>query len=104
MKHYAAHYVWSAQVGLQKQFVVVIADEGHVHCIFPLTEEIESVEWYPGIICLWAEKEISLDNLKQALRLPATGIRQPQLYAHLLYPFDFTSMQLVDETRHKLLL
>lgn len=104
MRHYAAHYVWSAQAGLQKQFVVVIADEGHVDSMFPLTEEIENVEWHPGIICLWPEKEISLDILKQALRLPATNSEQPQLYAHLLYPFDFTSMQPVDGTRHKLLL
>lgn len=104
MKHYAAHYVWSAQAGLQKQFVVVLTDEGRVHGIFPLTEEIESVEWHPGVICLWREREMSLEELKQALQLPATGLEEPQLYAHLLYPFDFTSMQPVDGTQHKLLL
>ena len=104
MKRFAAHYLWTPQTGLQKQFVVEVANEGNVLRTFPLTEEIESVEWYPGIICLLPKKEISFDELKQALSLPITDCKQPQLYAHLFYPFDFISMQPVDGTRHRLLL
>lgn len=35
-------------VGFIRQQVVEIADEGYVRDVFPLTEEIESVEWMPG--------------------------------------------------------
>ena len=39
-------------VGFIKQQVVEITDEGVVRDTFPLTEEIESVEWMPGVIVL----------------------------------------------------
>ena len=42
-------------VGFIKQQVVEITDEGVVRDTFPLTEEIESVEWMPGGIVLLPE-------------------------------------------------
>ena len=39
-------------VGFIKQQLVEITDEGVVRDTFPLTEEIESVEWMPGVIVL----------------------------------------------------
>ena len=76
MKRFASHYLLIPDIGFIKQQVVEINDEGIVQNIFPLTEEIESVEWMPGVIVL----------------LP-----------YLFYPFDFISMQPVDGTRHRLL-
>lgn len=103
MKRLAAHYLWSPQTGLLKQSVVEVS-EGYATSIFPLTGEIESVEWYPGIIVLWPDKEISPEELKQAMRQSATNSEQQTLYPHLFYPFDFTLMQPVAGTQHRLLL
>lgn len=52
MKRFAAHYLLLPEVGFIRQQVVEIADDGRVCHIFPLTEEIESVEWMPGLIAL----------------------------------------------------
>lgn len=45
MKRFAAHYLLLPDVGFIRQQVVEITDEGYVRDVFPLTEEIESVEW-----------------------------------------------------------
>lgn len=103
MKRFAAHYVWSSQTGFQKQFAVEIL-EGVVVRLFPLKEEIESVEWHPGVILLLPEQDVSLAGLKQMMQLPFTPGKQQPLYAHLFYPFDFIKMEPVDGTQHKLLL
>ena len=50
MKRFASHYLLIPDIGFIKQQVVEINDEGIVQNIFPLTEEIESVEWMPGEI------------------------------------------------------
>ncbi len=52
MKRFASHYLFMTDVGFIKQQVVEITDEGVVRDTFPLTEEIESVEWMPGVIVL----------------------------------------------------
>ena len=49
MKRFASHYLLIPAVGYMKQQVVEITDEGVVRGVFPLTEEIESVEWMPGV-------------------------------------------------------
>ena len=56
MKRFAAHYLLLPDVGFIRQQVVEIADEGYARDIFPLTEEIESVEWMPGLIALLPDK------------------------------------------------
>ena len=58
MKRFAAHYLLLPDVGFIRQQVVEIADEGYARDIFPLTEEIESVEWMPGLIALLPDNEI----------------------------------------------
>lgn len=80
MKRYASHYLYIPNIGFLKQQVVEL-NEGRVIRLFPLTEEIESVEWMPGVIELVTEQ----------------GIVTP----YLLYPFDFISMQPVAETRRR---
>ena len=58
MKRFASHYLLIPAVGYMKQQVVEITDEGVVRGVFPLTEEIESVEWMPGVIVLLSESQI----------------------------------------------
>lgn len=81
MKRFASHYLFSPEQGFLKQQVVELEGEFVVRT-FPLTEEIESVEWMPGVI---------------ELTPGAAG----GLYAYLLYPFDFTSMQPVAGTQRR---
>lgn len=83
MKRFASHYLYKPETGFLKQQVVEIEGEFVVK-FFPLTEEIESVEWMPGVIEL-----VSVEG---------------SFYAYLLYPFDFTTMQPVAETLRKQLL
>ena len=124
MKRFAAHYLLLPEVGFIRQQVVEIADDGRVCHIFPLTEEIESVEWMPGLIALFPGSEIKntgmiLKNIPVfQINLPSVSNQSSQcfneylqeaekkveaLFPYLFYPFDFTSMQPVAGTRHRLL-
>ncbi|MBP6065128.1 hypothetical protein [Bacteroides sp.] len=82
MKRFASHYLFVPESGFLKQYVVELEEERVVR-FFPLTEEIESVEWMPGVIVLSKEKAEDLFS------------------AFILYPFDFTTMQPVAETQRK---
>ena len=127
MKRFASHYLFMPDVGFIKQQVVEITDEGVVRDTFPLTEEIESVEWMPGVIVLLPADQ--LEEIKNtgmifknipvfSSNLPNVPNQSSQclmeylheaerkgeaLFPYLFYPFDFTSMQPVDGTRHRLL-
>lgn len=126
MKRFASHYLLIPAVGYMKQQVVEITDEGVVRGVFPLTEEIESVEWMPGVIVLLSESQMEeikhWDDFKNIpvfqINLPSVSNQSSQcfneylqeaekkgeaLFPYLFYPFDFTSMQPVDGTRHRLL-
>ena len=124
MKRFAAHYLLLPDVGFIRQQVVEITDEGYARDIFPLTEEIESVEWMPGLIALLPDNEIKntgmffsnipvfqfnfpivSDQTSQCFKeaLAASEKRGEVLFPYLFYPFDFTSMQPVAGTRHRLL-
>lgn len=80
MKRFASHYLYAPDTGFLKQQVVEMEGE-YVVRFFPLTEEIESVEWLPGVIELTQVKD--------------------KFCAYLLFPFDFTMMQPVAETRRQ---
>ena len=127
MKRFASHYLLIPAVGYMKQQVVEITDEGVVRGVFPLTEEIESVEWMPGVIVLLSERQMEeIKNTGMILKnipvfqsnlpivsnqssqysselLNASKRRGEALLPYLFYPFDFISMQPVDGTRHRLL-
>lgn len=114
-------------VGFIKQQVVEITDEGVVRDTFPLTEEIESVEWMPGVIVLLPADQLEeikntgmiLKNIQVFQINPSNILNQSSrcfeeslkelkekgevLFPVLFYPFDFISMQPVDGTRHRLL-
>ncbi|WP_455585052.1 hypothetical protein [Bacteroides sp.] len=83
MKRYASHYLHVPDIGFLKQYVIELEEE-YVVRFFPLTEEIESVEWMPGVIELTPQGE--------------------KLCAYLLYPFDFRTMQPVAGTQRRQLL
>ena len=51
IKRYASHFIFLPGHGYLKQYVVGV-EEGQVVSAFPLTEEIEGVEWFPGVIAL----------------------------------------------------
>ena len=127
MKRFASHYLLIPSVGFVKQQVVEISDEGVAQNIFPLTEEVESVEWLPGVIVLLPVHQMEeIKNTGMILKnipvfqinLPSVSNQSSQcfneylqeaekkgeaLFPYLFYPFDFTSMQPVDGTRHRLL-
>ena len=127
MKRFASHYLFMPDVGFIKQQVVEITDEGVVRDTFPLTEEIESVEWMPGVIVLLPADQLEeIKNTGMILKnipvfqinLPSVSNQSSQcfneylqeaekkggaLFPYLFYAFDFTSMQPVDGTRHRLL-
>ena len=127
MKRFASHYLFMPDVGFIKQQVVEITDEGVVRDTFPLTEEIESVEWMPGVIVLLTADQLEdINNTGMILKnipvfqinLPSVSNQSSQcfneylqeaekkgeaLFPYLFYPFDFTSMQPVAGTRHRLL-
>lgn len=132
MKRFASHYLLLPDVGYVKQQVVEITDGGAVQRLFALTEEVESVEWMPGVIVLFSTTRIKefennegkpkvdsieIPSLFQK-KLPIISDCSPcclnsflvevqkkgeALFPCLLYPFDFTSMKPVGGTQHKLL-
>ena len=56
IKRFASHFIFLPGHGYLKQYVVGV-EEGQVLSAFPLTEEIEGVEWFPGVIALWNNEE-----------------------------------------------
>lgn len=114
MKRYASHFIFIPEYGYLKQYVVEV-EEGYAVSVFPLTEEIEGVEWFPGVIALLTERDNAsaagyaifqkqTDILKE---IPGTFCKEQfpcGLIPYLFYPFDFTTMQPGDGTRHRQLL
>lgn len=82
IKRFASHYIITPNYSYLKQYVIEVND-GYVVNFFMLTEEIESVEWLPGVI------ELIQDG--------------KQIRAYHLSPFDFTLMRSVGETQRILL-
>lgn len=143
MKRFASHYLLLPDIGFVKQQVIEVDGEGIVVDIFPLTEEIESVEWMPGVIVLITADQLAqikntgmivknilvfqfnlpIVSFQSSLYSPSQffksssfepsdclkafieniAAKRVSLYPILLYPFDFTSMQPVGGTQHKLL-
>ena len=56
IKRFASHFIFLPGYGYLKQYVVGV-EEGRVVSVFPLTEEIEGVEWFPGVIVLLNNEE-----------------------------------------------
>ena len=92
--------------GFLKQYAIEI-EGGYICHIFPFSEEIESVEWFPGVILLTPQEESDINTLfnftnieKQSIYIPKVTIDM-KWRAYLLYPFNFVTMQPVAETLHR---
>ena len=57
MKRFASHFLFLPAYGYLKQYAIE-TEEGMVVRLFPLTEEIENVEWLPGAIVLLTQNEL----------------------------------------------
>ena len=57
MKRFASHFLFLPAYGYLKQYAIE-TEEGIVVRLFPLTEEIENVEWLPGAIVLLTQNEL----------------------------------------------
>jgi len=57
MKRFASHFLFLPAYGYLKQYAVE-TEEGVVVRLFPLTEEMENVEWLPGAIVLLTQEEL----------------------------------------------
>ncbi len=57
MKRFASHFLFLPAYGYLKQYAVE-TEAGVVVRLFPLTEEIENVEWLPGAIVLLTPDEL----------------------------------------------
>lgn len=112
IKKYAAHYVFIPRYGYLKQYAVEVK-EGQVISIFPLAEEIEDVEWFPGVIALLSANEGGVSETNYDLfnqsgtilnQLPPTFCNEQfpsGLTPFLFYPFNFTLMLPADGTRRR---
>ena len=84
MRRYASHYLIHPSLGMLKQQVVEV-EQGKIVGYFPLTEEMESVEWLPGVISLEADEEGGL-------------------FPVWMYPYDFTEWKPASGTQRRRLL
>lgn len=82
MNRYASHYLYVPEVGFLKHHAVEV-EAGRVVRYFALNDEHEDTQWLPGII------EITSTETMVAFHL---------------FPFDFTEMKPVDETRRRQLM
>lgn len=112
-RRFASHFILLPGQGYLKQYIVEVSDS-YATSLFSLTEEMEDVEWFPGVIALLPEQvitfgeytDIFLKSYPVLLELPQDFSRElasAGLIASLFFPFDFTSMQPAAGTRHRLL-
>ena len=102
MKRFAAHYLLLPDVGFIRQQVVEITDEG---ALLP-ENKIKNTEMFSKNISVFQFNLPIVSGqtfpcFKEALT--ASAKRGEVLFPYLFYPFDFTSMQPVAGTRHRLL-
>lgn len=81
MRRYASHYLIHPSLGMLKQQIVEV-EQGVAVCHYPLIEELENVEWLPGVITLEPDG-------------------QGRLCPVWMYPYDFTNQRTVAETQRR---
>lgn len=107
MKRYASHYLYLPGHGFLWHYVVQM-HRNRVEALFPMSDEIESTEWQPGVIVLVSSEAgvpaLSFNSKDILSEVPVEVVEHVScLVPVLLFPFDFTRMEPVSETRHKLL-
>ena len=110
MKRFASHFLFLPAYGYLKQYAIE-TEEGMVVRLFPLTEEIENVEWLPGAIVLLTQNELkepdpifSLTNASRNLSItPPSFIDGSCGLMPVYFPnFDTTTLLPAAGARHKL--
>lgn len=105
MKKVASHYLYLPGHGFLKQQVVEVEKGGEINRIFPLLDEIASVEWLPGVIIISSDtsmdeilfdKNIVLDEVPDSFLGDIAGKR---IIFFRAYPFDFVKMKPTSDTR-----
>ena len=66
MKRFAPHFLFLPAYGYLKQYAVE-TEEGVVVRLFPLTEEMENVEWLPGAIVLLTQEELKEPDINSPI-------------------------------------
>lgn len=107
MKRYASHYLYLPGHGFLWHYVVQM-HENRVEALFPMSDEIESTEWQPGVIVLVSSETaisaLSFDSKKILSEVPTEMVGRISCFVPvLLFPFDFTKMEPVAGIQHKLL-
>ena len=102
MKRFASHFLFLPAYGYLKQYAIE-TEEGIVVRLFPLTEEIENVEWLPGAIVLLTQNELK-DASRNLLITPPSFIDGSCGLMPVYFPnFDTATLLPAAGTRHKLL-
>ncbi len=107
MKRYASHFVLSPNKEWLR-FCVLEVDNEAIR-LFPLKEELPSVEWLPGVIVLFPRSQLQ-HSLNHYLKENSIALKRDETIddrlislndysIYHLYPYDFTLMQPVAETR-----
>lgn len=97
MKRFASHFLFLPAYGYLKHYAVE-TEEGSVVRIFPLTEEIENVEWLPGAIVL-----LTQDELKE-LDTNSPLVNAPQNYSKTSAEFYYNSTRILVKFPQNLLM
>lgn len=113
MKRYASHYVLSPDMEWIRLPVVEI--DGEEIKLYPVSEELHSIEWLPGVILLLSknrnrigeepyQQDIFISAKHSPLQEMFLSVHSEEFEIFYLSPFDFTLMQPVSETRSRQLL
>lgn len=97
MKRFASHFLFLPAYGYLKQYAIE-TEEGMVVRLFPLTEEIENVEWLPGAIVL-----LTQDELKE-LDTNSPLVNAPQNYSKTSAEFYYNSTRILVKFPQNLLM
>lgn len=93
MKRFACHQLYVLPDDCYTQYVIELKDDGKVHAIFPLKEEISGTEWIGGVIVLSPFTDLTLqkgESFSDFLH-KAIDNTKADVYAWHLDSFDFVS-------------
>lgn len=90
MKRFAAHYLFVPGSGFLKQYAIEI-EGGYICHIFPFSEEIESVEWFPGVILLTPQEESDINTLFNFTNIE----KQKYLYSESYHRYEMAGLFII---------
>lgn len=100
----ASHYVFIVEERKLYKKCVVRLNDGIAQDLVPLTDEIASVEWLPGLIAL-SKQPISVDQLNEVLRNSTLTsyneecLKQLSLNAYYVSALRLKDLKLTEKTK-----